>query len=161
MFYFYWTLDSNLPTCSEISLEHIDHVPIEKELDDSLKNPESYVKYTPEDCYKIGKYDSENGPAAAVRKFQIWFPKLNESTVWSFRQKYQSELTRSKQKDTMLEPGIPKEPTEQPLLLGNKIDDTIQKLSLHQAIAVKLFLDRLLQVLLKREYREILDMLDK
>ena len=70
MFYFYSTLDSNLRTCSEISLEYIDHVAIEKELDDSLKKPESYVKYTLEDCYKIGNYDSENGPAAAVRKFQ-------------------------------------------------------------------------------------------
>ena len=88
---------------------------------------ESYVKYTPEDRYKIGKYGSENGPAAAVRKFKSRFPKLNESTVRSLWQKYQSELTRSTQKDTILEPRIPKEPTGQPLLLGNKIDAMVQK----------------------------------
>ena len=41
--------------------------------------------------------------------------------------KYQSELTRSKQKDTILEPRIPKEPTGRPLLLGNKIDAMVQK----------------------------------
>ena len=127
MFYFYWTLDSNLPTCSETSLGHIDHVAIEKELDGSLKKRESYVKYTPEDRYKIGKYGSENGPAAAVRKFKSRFPKLNESTVRSLRQKYQYELTRSKQKDTILEPRIPREPTKGPLLLGNKIDAMVQK----------------------------------
>ena len=127
MFYFYWTLDSNLPTCSETSLGHIDHVAIEKELDGSLKKRESYVKYTPEDRYKIGKYGSKNGPAAAVRKFKSRFPKLNESMVRSLRQKHQSELTRSKQKDTILEPRIPKEPTGRPLLLGNKIDAMVQK----------------------------------
>ena len=43
------------------------------------------------------------------------------------RQKYQSELTRSKQKDTVLEPRIPKEPAGRPLLLGNKIDAMVQK----------------------------------
>ena len=119
MFDFDWTLYSNLPTCSETILGHIDHVAIEKELDGPLKKQESYVKYTPEDRNKIGKYGSKNGPAAAVRKFNSRFSKLNESTAQSLRQKYQSELTRSKQKDTILEPLIPKEPTGRPLLLGN------------------------------------------
>ena len=96
-------------------------------MDGSLKKREPYVKYTPEDRYKIGKYGSENGPAADVCKFKSRFPKLNESTVRSLRQKYQSELTRSKQKDTILELPIPKEPTGRPLLLGNKIDAMVQK----------------------------------
>ena len=74
MFYFYWTLDSNLPTCSETSLGHIDHVALEKELDGSLKKRESNVKYTPEDCYKIG--GSENGSAAAVHKYVLWADQL-------------------------------------------------------------------------------------
>ena len=34
---------------------------------------------------------------------------------------------RSKQKDTILEPPIPKEPTGGPLLLGNKIDAMVEK----------------------------------
>ena len=76
MFYFYWTLDSNLPTCSETSLGHTDHVALEKELDGSLKKRESYVKYTPEDCYKIGEYGSENGSAAAVHKYVLWADQL-------------------------------------------------------------------------------------
>ena len=66
---------------------HIDHVAIEKELDGSLKKRESYVKYTPEDRYKIGKYGSENGPAAAVRKLKSRLPKLSESTAQSLCQK--------------------------------------------------------------------------
>ena len=81
----------------------------------------------PEDRYKIGKYGSVNGPAPAARKFKSRFPKLNESTIQSLQQKYQSELTRSKQKDTILEPRIPKEPTGRPLLLGNKINAMVQK----------------------------------
>ena len=80
----------------------------------------------PEDRYKIGKYDSKKGPAAAVRKFKSQFPKQKESTVRSLQQKYQSELKRSKKKDTILEPHIPKEPTGR-LLLGNKIDAMVQK----------------------------------
>ena len=48
----------NLPTYSETSLGHTDHVAIEKELDGSLKKREFYVKYTSEDPYKIGKYGS-------------------------------------------------------------------------------------------------------
>ena len=108
VFYFYWTLDSNLPNCSETSLGYIDHIAIEKELDGSLKKQETYFKYTPEDRYKIGKYGSKNGPAAAVRKFKSRFPKLNESMVWSLWQIYQSQLTISKQEDTILEPRIPK-----------------------------------------------------
>ena len=41
-----WTLDSNLPTCSETNLGHIDHVAIEKELDVHWKNenPTSNVR---------------------------------------------------------------------------------------------------------------------
>ena len=42
------------------------------------------------------------------------------------RQKYQSELKRSKKEDTILEPRIPKERTGR-ILLGNKIDAMVQK----------------------------------
>ena len=82
-------------------------------MDSSLKKRESYIKYTSEGRYKIPKYGSENSPAAAVFKFKNRFSKLNQSTVRRFwqKKKKQSELTRSKQKDTILEPRIPKKPT--------------------------------------------------
>ena len=66
---FYVLLLSNF-RFQRINLGHIDQVAIEKELDGSLKKRESYVNYTTEDRYKIGKYGSENGPAAAVHKFK-------------------------------------------------------------------------------------------
>ena len=43
------------------------------------------------------------------------------------REKYQFELTRSRQKDTILEHRIPKEPTGRLLLLGSMIDAKVQK----------------------------------
>ena len=54
--------------------------------------------YSDEERYKIGKYTSERGPAAAVRKFKSKFPKLNESTCWSIKKKYEEELDMAKHK---------------------------------------------------------------
>ena len=51
-----------------------------------------------EERYKIGKYTSERGPAAAVRKFKSKFPKLTESTCWSIKKKYEEELDMAKHK---------------------------------------------------------------
>ena len=58
----------------------------------------NYKKYTDEDRYEIGKYASENGSAATVRKFKSDFPKLNESTVRDFKRKYEERLKISKKK---------------------------------------------------------------
>ena len=46
--------------------------------------------------FKIGKYASENGPIAAVRKFEKQFPNMNESTTRTFKKKYESELDDAK-----------------------------------------------------------------
>ena len=39
-----------------------------------------YQKYSDAERYKIGKYDSEMGATAAVKRFKKDFPTLNEST---------------------------------------------------------------------------------
>ena len=86
-----------------------------------------YAKYTPEDRYSIGKYASENGPIAAVRKFNSKFPKLTESTARTFRGKYKEKLADEKKTGTKLtEKSIPREPIGRPRLLG-PIDDMVQK----------------------------------
>ena len=46
----------------------------------------------------MGKYASENGTSAAVRKFRPDFPKINESTIRQFKKKYEEELKLAKQK---------------------------------------------------------------
>ena len=44
------------------------------------KRNSTYTKWSDKDRYLIGKYISENGVAAAGRKFKRKFPNLNEST---------------------------------------------------------------------------------
>ena len=51
------------------------------------------MKYTSEERCNIGKYASEMGTAAAVRKFWKERPNLNEITVQTFVKKYKDELT--------------------------------------------------------------------
>ena len=65
----------------------IDHEIIEREINNSSSKRQPYVKYSPEERYKIGKYASENGPIATVRKFQPRFPNMNESNARTFRKK--------------------------------------------------------------------------
>ena len=65
----------------------IDHEIIERELKNSSSKRQPYVKYSPEERYKIGKYASENGPIVTARKFQPRFPNMNESNARTFRKK--------------------------------------------------------------------------
>ena len=88
-----------------------------------------YAKYTPEDRYIIGKYASENGPIAAVRKFNSKFANLNESTARTFRDKYEEQITVAKKKGTVTEKSIISEKRGRPLLLGG-IDEMVQKYQL-------------------------------
>ena len=84
----------------------------------------NYKKYTDEDRYKIGKYASENGSAATVRKFKSDFPKLNESTVRDFKRKYEEKLKISKKKGENVSPLVT-EKRGRPLLL-DKLDELVQ-----------------------------------
>ena len=120
---------SQASTCSsshETELGEVNHDFVQKELQNSSKKRQSYVKYTPEDRYEIGKYASENGPISSVRKFKIKFPKLNESTARTFRSKYESELAEAKKKGRPAATSIILKPQGRPLLLGG-IDDMVQR----------------------------------
>ena len=55
----------------------IDHEIIEREISNSSSKRKPYVKYSPEERYKIGKYTIENSPIATVRKFQQRFRNMN------------------------------------------------------------------------------------
>ena len=45
----------------------------------------------------MGKYASETGTSAAIRKFRPDFPKISESTIREFKKKYEEELKLAKQ----------------------------------------------------------------
>ena len=74
----------------------IGHEITEREINNSAAKRQPYVKYSPEERYKIGKYAGENGPIATVGKFQQRFPNMNESTPCTFRKRYESDLADSK-----------------------------------------------------------------
>ena len=71
---------------------------IESEVENTTSKRQSYTKYTPADRFSIGKYASENGPIAAVRKFKQKFQNLNESTARTFRSKYEKQIAEEKKK---------------------------------------------------------------
>ena len=48
----------------------IDHKIIEREINNSSSKRKLYLKYSPEECYKIRKYANENGLIATANKFQ-------------------------------------------------------------------------------------------
>lgn len=105
----------------------VDIASIQSEIKDKpSKRKNKYAKYTPEDRYSIGKYASENGPIAAVRKFNSKFANLNESTARTFRDKYEEQIAVAKKKGTVTEKSIISEKRGRPLLLGG-IDEMVQK----------------------------------
>lgn len=56
---------------------------------------EKYQKYTPEDRYNIGKLCDQVGLAATVKVYRESFPRLNESVVRTFRNKYRELVAKS------------------------------------------------------------------
>ena len=96
----------------------IDREIIEREISNSLSKRQPYVKYSPEEHYKIGKYASENGPIATVRKFQQRFPNMNESTARTSRKRYESDLTDTKRQGKMPSTSFPLKPQASHFFLG-------------------------------------------
>ena len=75
----------------------------------------------------MGKYASETGTSAAVRKFRPDFPKINESTIREFKKKYEEELKLAKQQNREVRTELSTEKQGCPLLLGNKRDSLVQR----------------------------------
>ena len=88
--------DRNVSSSTELG--EIDRDAIDREIQTSRSKRKSYTKYSADERFKIGKYASENGPIAAVRKFEKQFPNMNESTARTLKKKYESELDDAKRK---------------------------------------------------------------
>ena len=104
----------------------IDHEIIEREINNSSSKSQPFVKYSPEEHYKIEKHPSENGPIATVRKFQQRFPNMNESTARTFRKRYESDLADAKRQGKTPSTSLPLKPQGRPFLLG-EIDEMVQR----------------------------------
>ena len=88
----------------------------------------TYIKWKDTDRYNVGKYSSEYGPAAAVRRFKRKFPKLNESTARYFKKRYEDSLNERNKNKTTPSKALTKYKTKtrRPLLLG-ELDAMVQK----------------------------------
>ena len=71
------------------------------------KRKTSYQKYSAEDRFKIAKYASENGAAAAVRKFKNPYPHMKESTGRGFKSNYEEELKKAKRQSRTMAKAFP------------------------------------------------------
>jgi hypothetical protein len=92
-----------------------------------LKTKRSYTSYTDENRVVIGKYDVENGNAAALRHFKPHFMELGESTVKSFKRKYLAAVKENRGPDHPTDvTAIPSKMRDKPLPL-EEMDRKVQK----------------------------------
>ena len=82
------------------------------------KRKTSYQKYSEEDRFKIGKYASENGATATVRKFKNLYPDMKESTVQGFKSNYEEELKKAKRQSRPMTKALSGKKRGCPLMLG-------------------------------------------
>ena len=75
----------------------------------------------------MGKYASETGTSAAVRKFRPDFPKIKETTIREFKKKYEEELKLAKQQNREVRTELLTEKQGRSLLLGTKVDTLVQR----------------------------------
>ena len=86
-----------------------------------------YVKFSNEAKLVIARYAAENGIAASLRHFASRFPDLKESSVRTWRNLYQTELSRKRKvKDDSDILELPQKKKGRPLLLGDKLDDQVK-----------------------------------
>ena len=82
------------------------------------------MNYTPEERCNSGKYASEMGTTAAVRKFRKERPNINKSTVQTFAKKYKDELKLAAQEKRAPKGKIEILKCGRPLPLG-KVDEMV------------------------------------
>ena len=118
--------DGEKVVSSSSGFGEIDHEIIEREINNSSSKRQPYVKHSLEERYKTGKYASENGPIATVKKFQQRFPNMNESTARTFRKRYESDLADAKRQGKTPSTSLLLKPQGGPFLLG-EIDKIVQR----------------------------------
>ena len=86
---------SPFPSQSESTLGNVDHEHVKKSLAEIKQSRGKYIKFSEEDRFTIGRYAAVHGPLEAVRKFKDQYLNLNESSVRTFRDKYNKKLKAS------------------------------------------------------------------
>ena len=91
----------------------------------SKKKRGAYCVYSPEERFNIAKYAVENGSSRAVHHFKTKYPFLNESTVRTFKAKYEREKKAAEIEKRQPLQKICSEPQGRPTMLG-PIDEMVQ-----------------------------------
>ena len=120
------TVQSEVESTSDLGA--VDSASIAEEISSTTnKRKPKYEKWNPKARHSIGKYASENGNAAAIRKFKPDYPNLSESTVRTFKTKYQEELKKAEKEKRDPSKTIEKysSKTGRPLMLG-ELDSMVQ-----------------------------------
>ena len=89
-----------------------------------------YNKYSSEERAALGKFPSENGTKACVKKYRKQFECLNESTVYRFKNTYRKEMARRRMEtgqDNVTVKKLVLKKQGRPVILGKLLDETIQK----------------------------------
>ena len=84
----------------------------------TIKARNKYQRWSDKDRYHIGKYASENGTAAALRKYKTRYQKLNESTIRDFVKKYREELKKASKQNRSPVKQLATSQRGRPLMLG-------------------------------------------
>ena len=92
--------DSNL---GELDLQGVQDEIAQKK----SKRKTLYQRYSAEDRFKVGKYTSENGATAAVRKLKNSYPDMKESTVREFKSNCEEELKKAKRQSRTMTKALP------------------------------------------------------
>ena len=111
---------------NDTALGVVDFALIQNEFDTSNRRSTKYMKYTDNDRYNIGKYAYEFGNSHAARHFKKAFPSITESSVRTFKKKYEDQLATAKKAGVAPVKSIVKKKLGRPLLLG-QFDSMIQK----------------------------------
>ena len=88
----------SFPTQKESNLGVVEYFSVCKSISDANHSRSHYQRFLDGDQFVIGKYAAVHGPMATVKKFKPKFPHLKESTIRTFRDKYQNTL-KQKQRE--------------------------------------------------------------
>ena len=100
--------DVNMSLRRDSNLGELDFQVVQDEIaQKKSKRKTSHQKYSEEDRFKIGKYASENGATAAVRKFKNSYPDMKESTVREFKSNYEEDLKKARRQSRPMTKALP------------------------------------------------------
>ena len=93
----------------------------------TAEDKKSRVKFSSEAKLVIARLAAENGIAASLRHFATRFPDLKESSIRTWRNSYQTELSqKQKVKDDSDVIELPQKKKGRQFLLGEKLDDQVK-----------------------------------